>query len=1199
MKNHRTCPTARNSNPGWLIRLCNTYLLFALLAIAAIDTGPAMAQFGKNKVQYDNFDWKVLKSEHFDIYFYEKERPMVLDAARMAERAYTRYSKILNFKPQRRIPLILYASFTDFSQTNVLPEEIREGLGGVNEFMKKRVILPFTGSWKDFEHVLTHELAHAFQIDILWGESTPVSNPFAFMPPLWFIEGMVEQLSIGKMTANTEMWLRDAALNGYLMTLEQLSYMPQGAYTFGHSFWFFIAQRYGHRKVGEILQKTSLFSSLDNAFRSSVGAEIKTLSKQWNEDIRKTYLPQIVNFQKPEDFSRQLTNHERDGSSFNTTPALNSTGELFAFTTNKSGYIDIRVASAIDGRKGRTLVGGQRNPELENLRFLYTSLDWSPDDRFLTYVGKVGPEEAVFVYNYYNKKVVHKFSPGLDGVLTPDFSPDGGKIVFSGIDGGLSNLYTIEIETGSIEQITDDSYTQRDPAWSPDGNRIAFTTEFGPGTDLDKLIFSDYRIAVLELDTGQYTVLPNSFGNNISPQWSPDGSKLAYVSDRTGIPNIFYHDFVDGRDYQVSDILTGVSGITANSPCLSWSSGSGRLAFSAFFNSGWDIYIINNPERMGREWVPDTTTSFEYNTVHLEASQRRMKEIRQQLRLAAGDSISGMADFAAPADSDRMDPERPAKIVAAMAYETSSSAEMVPDDQEETGKSGHADSPDSVFDPADAPSSGSVPELDMAGLGPDEDNLEVQEKTGNPDFGDSFIAVQDSARNLSARDAEPAGITSESNDSALAADNAGMAADSTLEIAAGNSLPAGVDSLLMLRDKPDSLPVISFEFEMDRSKIPLPDTASFEYAKYKPKFSIDYVTGYGGYLGNIGASGGVFLSLSDQLGNHNIAIGANIYGKIQDSDLSFQYMNLEGRTNKGFFISQFRDLYYYGSYGNTNEALANLWRGAGLLFSRPFNKFRRIEYGLSAYMVSQKAIGISFDPYYSYYPPQERTLVDYGTSYFAGPQLALVYDNSAYGLTGPVDGGRYRLSANHYFGELSYTELMVDWRKYWLFWRRVTVALRAVGGTRFGNDPRLFYIGGPYTFRGAWYGDLYGHNVAFTNVEIRFPFIDFLAMGWPLPISLRGIGGVFFFDMAGAWLENDTFQPFTKTNAKWFKLKNAQAAYGFGIRSNLGYLVLRFDMAKTLDHYDSNYYQTPNGLYRTVELVEGRRRNFFSIGYDF
>jgi len=1108
----------------------------------------AYAQFGKNKVQYKDFKWQVLQTEHFDIYFYEKERPMVLDAARLSERAYLRYSKMLNFKPSRRIPLILYASHSDFSQTNVLAGEIGEGTAGVNEFLKKRVILPFTGSWKDFEHVLTHELAHAFQIDILWHENTPVSNPFAFMPPLWFIEGMVEQLSIGGMNTNTEMWLRDAALSGYLMTLEELNYMPDlRAYRFGHSFWYFIAQRYGNKKIGEILQKTSLFGNVGGAFKSSLGADMETLSKQWNEDIRKTYLPQIVNYEKPEDFARRLTDRSKDGSSYNVTPALNSTGEILAYISNRSGYVDIWSISAVDGSHSRKLVEGQRSPDFESFRFLYTSLDWSPDDRNLTFVAKSGPEDAVYIYNFFNNKVTHKFKFGLDGILSPNFSPDGNKIVFSGIDGGRSNLYEVEIETGKLTQLTDDKYTQRDPDYSPDGKKIAFTTEYGSGTDLDRLIFSDYRIALLDLETGEYSILPNSFGDNISPRWSPDGSKIAYISDRTGIPNIFYHDFEDGNEYQVTNVLTGIAGATETSPCLSWSSASGRLAFSSFYNGGWDIFVINSPTRPAKLWVPDTSRSYNFETVHLNATKERLERLKEQLRMQAREkgeiqvaaehkerAESGSELYAAESVSSA--PEKP---VAVPAY------------------------------PPVKPDSSGLPEEEKARVAD-----KISESTPVSDSGDIGLKAE------------------------LLAKIDSLARD-TLRPEEEPPREEPSDSLL-LTTKVDTLPSISFDFDVPKEKIPLADTSSFIFSKYKPRFSTDYVSGYGGYTGNIGFSGGVFVSFSDQLGNHNIQIGANIYGKIQDSDLLFSYINLKGRTDKGFFVTQFRNAYYLSSTPSADAYLANIWRGAGVVFSRPFNRFRRIEYGLSAYSVSEKSVLLGWDPYYPYYPPQEITLQEYGTKYFAGPQAALVFDNTAYGYTGPVDGTRYRISAQHFFGELSYSEVIADWRKYWLFWKRVTIALRGIGAKRWGNDPQLFYIGGPYTFRGAWYGDLWGTNLLLGNAELRFPLIDYLMMGWPLPVFLRGIGGVLFFDVAGAWLDSETFQPFTSRHAKLFKLKDAQAAYGFGVRINVGYLVLRFDMAKTLKHYDTSYYYGPDGrIYQAEEPVESRRRNFFSIGYDY
>ena len=1146
------------------------YILLLGLTLSVLFPGTLPAQFGKNKVQYKNFHWQVLKSQHFDIYFYEKERPMVLSAAKIAERAYTRYSKMLNFKPRRRIPLILYASHADFSQTNVLPGDIDEGLAGVNEFLKKRVILPFTGSWKDFEHVLTHELAHAFQIDIMWGDITPISNPFAFMPPLWFIEGMVEQLSQDGISPFTEMWLRDAALSGYLMSLEELGQMPdRRSYEFGHSFWYFIAQRYGNKKIGEILQKTPIFGNLNGVFKSSVGANLETLSQQWNEDIRKTYLPWIVNFNKPEDFSRRLTDHTKDGSFFNGTPALNSSGEKIAYISLKSGYTDIWLASAIDGRNAERVLPGERSPDFESFRFIYSSLDWSPDDRYLTFVAKSGPEDAVYVYALYNKKVTHQFKFGLDGVLTPNFSPDGKKIVFSGINGGQSDLYLVDIDTGKLTQLTNDSYTQRDPVFSPNGKKIAFTTEYGPGTEMNKLIFSDYRIGIFDLDTGEYSILPNSAGDNFSPQWAPDGEKIAYVSDRSGIPNIYYHDFSDGKDYQVTNILTGISGITETSPCISWSSSSGRLAFSAFLNAGWDIFVINSPEHQAKLWAPDTTQNFAYETVHLKARKAYAKHLKNQLKENA-------------------------------LWEEKTYARLSP---------AHKDSSVSVQAPQNA-GAATVP-----GAG----KTMLETNTALAGLQETF--PQNNLKSMTLADTIPLQIAGEKSAVApvpeiaqiqpgpVPVDTPGTQAQAIEDksvrriVLADKKSFVPADSLALQdtlkRLAVDTLPSFNFDFDVPKEKIPLPDTSSFSFKKYKARFSTDYVTSFGGYQGNIGVSGGVLVSLSDQLGNRNLVLGANIYGNIKDSDLLFQYTYLRRRTNIGFFVSQFRDIYYLSSLrAYSGQYLANIWRGAGILFSRPFDRFRRLEWGLSAYSVSTKTFELNFNPYFYYPDLKEYNKQEYGTEYFFGPEVALVFDNSAYGMTGPVDGERYRFSAQQFFGNLNYSELVADWRKYWLFFRRFTFAVRGIGAARLGNNPRVFYVGGPYTFRGADYGDMFGTRLLLTNLEFRFPMIQHLVLGFA-PVYLRDIGGVLFFDAAGAWFENEPFQFFTSSQSKLFRLKNAQAAYGLGVRFNLGYVVLRFDFAKTLDHYENNYYYYGYQIYKSEELIKGRKRNFFSIGYDF
>ncbi|PYP44055.1 MAG: hypothetical protein DMD42_08675 [Gemmatimonadetes bacterium] len=193
-------------------------------ALALFGAAPLAAQyFGQNKVQYQAFEFRIIQTEHFEIYYYPAERTAALDAARMAERWYARLSRILHHQFQGRKPIILYASQSDFQQTNTTSEDLGEGTGGFTEFFKHRMVLPFTGSYAELEHVLGHEMVHQFQYDeisrgrIGAGVQTLVNANL----PGWFMEGMAEYLSIGPIDPLTSMWLRDASLEGHLPTVEE------------------------------------------------------------------------------------------------------------------------------------------------------------------------------------------------------------------------------------------------------------------------------------------------------------------------------------------------------------------------------------------------------------------------------------------------------------------------------------------------------------------------------------------------------------------------------------------------------------------------------------------------------------------------------------------------------------------------------------------------------------------------------------------------------------------------------------------------------------------------------------------------------------------------------------------------------------------------------------------------------------------
>jgi Peptidase of plants and bacteria len=231
----------------------------ALLLVAAAPGLLAAQYFGQNKVQYGSFDFKLIKTEHFDIYYYDEERVAATDAARMAERAYARLSRVLNHRFKERKPIILYASHSDFQQTNATPGDISEGTGGFTDFLKHRNVMPLTGSYAEIEEVLTHEMVHQFQYDI-WARGRAgagLQTIMAVNPPLWFVEGMAAYLSRGPADPETSMWLRDASLEGELPSLEQLAGDPRVfPYRFGQAVMSYVGERWGDEAIGAILHGT-------------------------------------------------------------------------------------------------------------------------------------------------------------------------------------------------------------------------------------------------------------------------------------------------------------------------------------------------------------------------------------------------------------------------------------------------------------------------------------------------------------------------------------------------------------------------------------------------------------------------------------------------------------------------------------------------------------------------------------------------------------------------------------------------------------------------------------------------------------------------------------------------------------------------------------------------------------------------------
>lgn len=565
---------------------------------------PLQAQFGRNKLQHRVFDFQVIRTAHFDVYYYPGERTAALDAARMAERAYLRLSRVLGHEFEERKPLILYASHSEFQQTNALPGMISEGTGGVTEFAKRRVILPFTGSYAEFEHVLTHELVHAFQFDLVARGLVNRLDPVSFRPPLWFMEGMAEYLAVGGVDPLTRAWLRDALSTGYLRTIPQLSATSDYlSYRFGQSVWSFIGAKFGDETVGLILKRATRIG-VDGGIEMTLGISIDRLSEEWVQSIRMEHLPAVARAGHAREFGRQLTDHDfrSDAGHSYLAPALSPDGTRVVYLSDRGNrlysFFDLWLASAETGQVVDRLIEAARTPDFESLRFMTSSAAWSPDGRQIAFVAKVGGRDALYLYDVRHRRVARRIGVPVDGIQNPTYSPDGLHLAFTGIQGGVSDLYVVDVDGRHFRQLTDDRFADLHPAWSPDGAFIAISTDRGGATDFDELVFGQRRIGLYRIGTGDVVMLPRQDeGNHYNPVWSPDGDAIAFVSDRGGTANLYLYSRSEDQLYQLTDVLTGVGGMLPSGPSISWSADRDRLAFTYFEGAGYNIYTVDEPLR--------------------------------------------------------------------------------------------------------------------------------------------------------------------------------------------------------------------------------------------------------------------------------------------------------------------------------------------------------------------------------------------------------------------------------------------------------------------------------------------------------------------------------------------------------------------------------------------------------------------------
>ncbi|MBY0496850.1 MAG: BamA/TamA family outer membrane protein, partial [Cyanobacteria bacterium] len=397
---------------------------------------------------------------------------------------------------------------------------------------------------------------------------------------------MAEYLARGSLDSESSLWLRDAVLSDQIPAKQGAAARELSPYLYGHAFWAYLGERFGDDVIEKALKPGRTQRRLNDRMRHATGEALDALYNDWRVEVGQQY------GKRPEGSDRMKAWSRRN---MQLGPALSPDGTQAVFFSERDRLsLDLFLADVESGEVIRKLATTAASAKFDSLQPLRSAGAWSPDARWFAFAAVRQGRAALMLIDMTGRGRDREIVFDRIGqVLSPSWSPDGQSIAFSALAGGLTDLYVADVATGSLRQLTDDAFADLQPAWSHDGRTIAFVTERF-SSDLTALRFGRPQLALLDVATQSVTGIPFAAGNaQLNPQWSPDSQDLYYVGDPDGTMNIYRAELDTRTLHRITNVDTGVSGVTPTSPAFSLAGEAPMLAFTVYEHGRPRLVVLN------------------------------------------------------------------------------------------------------------------------------------------------------------------------------------------------------------------------------------------------------------------------------------------------------------------------------------------------------------------------------------------------------------------------------------------------------------------------------------------------------------------------------------------------------------------------------------------------------------------------------
>ncbi len=579
-------------------------LFVGLLSVETFAQTPFVPYYGKNRIRYDTFDWHIYTTDHFEIFYYPEIEQHLERVASYAESAYQHISADLKHDLAFKVPLLLYKTQSEFQQQNVISAELPEGVLAFAEPYKDRMVLPIDEPTDQLFRLITHELTHVFEFDII---------PRSLIRrgvPLWVDEGLSDYMA-GYWNALDLMVLRDAALADIVPKMSEFETEAfvngRLPYLMGHAAFEFIEERWGKEGMRQFLfsLRKSVIGGGENAYQEAFRISAREFDQEFDKYLKDRFRP-FRDFEQAEDFGLNLAPRP-DKTPFVSVVSIepSPSGDLLAVAAGnrKEQELDIVLISSKDGQVIRNLTSGfDKDSGFEYIataagtRFNTVPwMAWSPAGDRLAYFVRTEKFRSLVLQNVVTRKIEQRVEiKTLDVPESPDIDPTGRYVAFSALDDAVSDIYLMDLTTEEITNLTNDEFAEYSPSFSPDGKSIVYMTRVS-GND---------KLFMMDLATKTTKQLTFGTHDDSSPQYL-DEDTVMFISTATDpnepvdpevakngqIFNVWTLDLRNGELKRFTNMLTGIL-----SPVVLREGEGTRVAFISYHKGDWGIHAVDRAE---------------------------------------------------------------------------------------------------------------------------------------------------------------------------------------------------------------------------------------------------------------------------------------------------------------------------------------------------------------------------------------------------------------------------------------------------------------------------------------------------------------------------------------------------------------------------------------------------------------------------